>query len=143
MLVMTPFHHTITVLQSLFLECLLNGLHLLGHSRQHSLLQTVELVKASPGAYLTQPDEYATHCLRGKERKRWTHEQDNTCLNNCRMLCLCQIYHTFTTHEKCTMPKPTWKSNVSSQLKTNTNLPNWLPKAFTDSVLPVPAGPGG
>jgi hypothetical protein len=35
----------------------------------------------------------------------------------------------------------TWKSNVSSQLKTNTNLPSWLPRAFTDSVFPVPAGP--
>jgi len=35
----------------------------------------------------------------------------------------------------------TWKSNVSSQLKTSTKRPSWLPRAFTDSVLPVPAGP--
>lgn len=35
----------------------------------------------------------------------------------------------------------TWKSKVSSQLKTRTNLPSWFPRAFTDSVLPVPAGP--
>ena len=35
----------------------------------------------------------------------------------------------------------TWKSNVSSQLKTSTKRPIWLPRAFTDSVLPVPAGP--
>ena len=35
----------------------------------------------------------------------------------------------------------TWKSKVSSQLKTSTNLPSWLPRALTDSVLPVPAGP--
>ena len=35
----------------------------------------------------------------------------------------------------------TWKSKVSSQLKTSTKRPIWLPRAFTDSVLPVPAGP--
>lgn len=35
------------------------------------------------------------------------------------------------------------KSNVSSQLNTNTNLPNYAPNAFTLSVLPVPAGPNG
>ena len=35
----------------------------------------------------------------------------------------------------------TWKSKVSSQLNTNTNLPSWWPRAFTDSVFPVPAGP--
>lgn len=34
-----------------------------------------------------------------------------------------------------------WKSNVSSQLNTRTNRPNWWPNAFTDSVFPVPAGP--
>jgi len=33
------------------------------------------------------------------------------------------------------------KSNPSSQLKTRTYLPNVYPSAFTDSVLPVPAGP--
>ena len=42
-------------------------------------------------------------------------------------------YFLFTT--------PTWKSKVSSQLNTSTNLPSWFPRAFTDSVLPVPAGP--
>ena len=35
----------------------------------------------------------------------------------------------------------TWKSKVSSQLNTNTNRPSWWPRAFTDSVFPVPAGP--
>jgi hypothetical protein len=34
-----------------------------------------------------------------------------------------------------------WKSNVSSQLNTKTKRPNWWPRAFTDSVFPVPAGP--
>ncbi|MPC14664.1 hypothetical protein E2C01_007435 [Portunus trituberculatus] len=36
-----------------------------------------------------------------------------------------------------------WKSKVSSQLNTSTKRPSWLPRALTDSVLPVPAGPGG
>lgn len=31
----------------------------------------------------------------------------------------------------------------SLQLYTNTNLPKFLPKSFTVSVLPVPAGPYG
>jgi hypothetical protein len=35
----------------------------------------------------------------------------------------------------------TWKSKVSSQLKTSTKRPSWLPSALTDSVFPVPAGP--
>ena len=35
------------------------------------------------------------------------------------------------------------KSIPSSQLKTNTYLPNAYPIAFTDSVFPVPAGPYG
>lgn len=39
------------------------------------------------------------------------------------------------------MPLCTWKSNVSSQLKTRTKRPSWWPRAFTDSVFPVPAGP--
>lgn len=34
-----------------------------------------------------------------------------------------------------------WKSKVSSQLNTSTKRPSWLPRAFTDSVFPVPAGP--
>ena len=35
------------------------------------------------------------------------------------------------------------KSIPSSQLNTKTYLPKVYPKAFTDSVLPVPAGPYG
>lgn len=35
------------------------------------------------------------------------------------------------------------KSMPSSQLNTKTYLPNAYPKAFTDSVFPVPAGPYG
>jgi hypothetical protein len=34
-------------------------------------------------------------------------------------------------------------SKVSSQLNTRTYLPSYDPKAFTDSVFPVPAGPKG
>ena len=51
------------------------------------------------------------------------HQQQNGCIN----------VPVLTSH--------TWKSKVSSQLKTRTNRPSWLPSAFTDSVLPVPAGP--
>ena len=54
----------------------------------------------------------------------------------------CTHAHTHThTHSVVLYMPPTWKSKRSSQLKTSTNLPNWWPRAFTDSVLPVPAGP--
>eukprot|EP00972_Heterocapsa_arctica_P043315 6390367-Heterocapsa_arctica.AAC.1 len=36
-----------------------------------------------------------------------------------------------------------WKSMPSSQLKTSTCRPRQAPRAFSDSVLPVPAGPSG
>ena len=41
----------------------LDGLNLHGHSRQHGLLQTVELVKAAPGTALDQTNEDAPHGL--------------------------------------------------------------------------------
>ena len=55
-----------TLLLSLFLECLLDGLYLLGDSREHSFLQTVELIKASPGTDLAQTNEDTTHGLEVK-----------------------------------------------------------------------------
>ena len=48
-------------------------------------------------------------------------------------------YHTWQRPIK--MRPMAWKSKPSSQLKTNTNRPNWWPSAFTVSVFPVPAGP--
>ena len=50
----------------MLLECLLDGLDLLGDSRQHSLLQTVELIKASPRPHLTQTDKDTPHGLEVK-----------------------------------------------------------------------------
>lgn len=69
-------------------------------------------------------------------------------LNNCLFLLLrkmincvmCALLNNYVVLHKSSIIF-TWKSNVSSQLKTNTNLPSWLPRAFTDSVFPVPAGP--
>ena len=46
-----------------------------------------------------------------------------------------------TWHRPTKIRPIAWKSNVSSQLKTSTKRPNWWPRALTDSVLPVPAGP--
>jgi hypothetical protein len=53
---------------------------------------------------------------------------------------MCALLNNYVVFHKSSIIF-TWKSNVSSQLKTNTNLPSWLPRAFTDSVFPVPAGP--
>lgn len=47
----------------------------------------------------------------------------------------------YTWHRPTKIRPMAWKSKVSSQLKTSTKRPSWLPRAFTDSVLPVPAGP--
>lgn len=44
----------------------LNVLNLLGDSREHSLLQTVELIKASPRSHLAKTHKNTTHGLRGK-----------------------------------------------------------------------------
>jgi len=52
-------------------------------------------------------------------------------------------YAELTWHRPTKIRPIAWKSNVSSQLKTRVNRPSWLPRAFTDSVFPVPAGPNG
>ena len=57
---------TSTLLLSLFFECLLDGLYLLGDGREHSLLQTVELIKASPGTDLAETNKDTTHGLEVK-----------------------------------------------------------------------------
>ena len=44
-------------------ECRLYGLDLHGDGREHCLLQSVELIKAAPGATLDQANEYASHGL--------------------------------------------------------------------------------
>ena len=48
---------------ALFLEGLLDGLYLLTDSRQHPLLQTIELIKASPRPNLAQTYKDPAHCL--------------------------------------------------------------------------------
>ena len=50
----------------MLLQCLLDGLDLLGDGRQHSLLQTVELIEAAPGSHLTQTDKDTSHGLEVK-----------------------------------------------------------------------------
>ncbi len=47
----------------------LDVLDLLGHGRQHALLQTVELVEAAPGAHLTQTHKDAAHRLKHNTTK--------------------------------------------------------------------------
>lgn len=51
----------------------LDELHLLGHGRQHPLLQTIELVKAAPGSHLTQTHKDTTHSLEKKKKKTHSH----------------------------------------------------------------------
>lgn len=48
----------------------LDVLDLLGDSGEHSLLQTVELVKAAPSSHLTQTHEDTTHGLKKEINKR-------------------------------------------------------------------------
>ena len=55
-----------TLLLSMFLESLLYGLDLLGDGRQHSLFQSVELVKAAPGPNLAQTNKDTPHGLEVK-----------------------------------------------------------------------------
>lgn len=59
-------HHTLLLFASHVFEGFLYGLDLLGDSRQHSLLQPVELIKAAPGSHLTQPHKDTTHGLKEK-----------------------------------------------------------------------------
>jgi hypothetical protein len=46
------------------LETFLDGLDLLRDGRQHSLLQTIELVEAAPSADLAQANEDSAHGLK-------------------------------------------------------------------------------
>ena len=50
-------------LSSLDPQCCLDGLDLHGDSRKHCFFETVELIKASPGAALDQTNEYPAHRL--------------------------------------------------------------------------------
>jgi len=49
------------------LEAFLDGLDLLRDGRQHSLLQTIELVEAAPSADLAQANEDSAHGLKVNE----------------------------------------------------------------------------
>lgn len=125
-------HHTLLLFASHVFEGFLYGLDLLGDGGQHSLLQPVELIEAAPGSHLTQPHKDTTHGL----------EEKCSLVDN-RKTCTCKgaLKLEFCITYFMSFIIDTWKSKFSSQLKTNTNLPSWFPKAFTDSVLPVPAGP--
>jgi hypothetical protein len=67
------------------LERLLDGLYLLGNGRQHTFFQSIELVEATPGSYLTQTDKDSSHGLEIKrfvtvEHKHKTAELVAQCL---------------------------------------------------------------
>ena len=62
------FSYCLTGVIAAFSEWQLNGLYLLWHSWQHSLLQTVELIKAAPGTNLTETYKDTAHGL-GKRIK--------------------------------------------------------------------------
>lgn len=64
-----PFLSQLTIGMSLLLQGLLDGLDLLGHSRQHSLLETIELIKTAPRSHLAQTHKDTTHSLRVGEGK--------------------------------------------------------------------------
>lgn len=57
------FSYCLTCVIAAFSERQLNGLYLLWHSWQHSLLQTVELIKAAPGTNLTETYKDTAHGL--------------------------------------------------------------------------------
>ena len=59
-------HRGVGLVCGLDLEMLLDCLNLLGHGGQSSLLESVKLVKASPGSHLTQTDEDPSHGLEVK-----------------------------------------------------------------------------
>lgn len=88
----------------------LDVLDLLRDGREHSLLQTVELVKAAPGAHLAETHEDATHGLEKTEVRVFKNQDKEK---------------TIPIEQKCKMRSHhTWKSNVSSQLKTRTKRPS-------------------
>ena len=58
----------LTLHMSLLLQGLLDGLDLLGHSREHPLLQAVELIKAAPRSHLAETDKDSTHGLQGDKK---------------------------------------------------------------------------
>ena len=53
----------LSLVATVLLQGLLDGLDLLGHGRQHTFLQTIELIKASPCSHLAQTNKDAAHGL--------------------------------------------------------------------------------
>lgn len=47
----------------MFSQSFLDALNLLRNSREHTLLQSVELIKAAPCTYLAKSHKDASHCL--------------------------------------------------------------------------------
>ena len=81
------FSYCLTCIVAAFSEWQLNGLYLLWHSWQHSLLQTVELIKAAPGANLAETYKDTAHGL-GKKIK----DGLDKCL---QQPCNCQLKKSF------------------------------------------------
>lgn len=63
-------HTSVPVGVAVFPQGHLDVLDLLGDGRQHSLLQTIELVKTAPSANLTQSHKDTTHGLKGRRENQ-------------------------------------------------------------------------
>lgn len=79
-IILTPVSVWVAVLSQGHLDVL----HLLGDSRQHSLLQTVELVEAAPGSHLTQTHEDTTHGLKQRRSIKEISELNNQRTKSCK-----------------------------------------------------------
>lgn len=65
----TLLHTPVSVGVAVFSQGHLDELDLLGDGRQHSLFQTIELIKAPPGPHLAQTHEDTAHSLKKKTFK--------------------------------------------------------------------------
>ena len=111
----------------------LDDLDLHRYSRQHGFFQSVELVKTSPGTTFYQSDENTSHRFHIDTLSIY-----KSILTVCQCLRVGKNLHF--THSR-TLRKD--RILTSSQLNTSTCRPKRPPRALTDSVFPVPAGPYG
>jgi hypothetical protein len=107
-------------------------LDLLRHGGELVFLETVEFIETTPGAGL---DQTLQRVVRVIEMVGGVMLRVGKDIGRLVTLCVCCTYLTVK------MRPMLWKSMPSSQLNTSTCLPMAPPSAFTDSVLPVPAGP--
>lgn len=59
-------HTLVAVGVGMLSQGFLDALNLLRNCREHSLLQSVELIKAAPRAHLAKSHKDASHCLQGE-----------------------------------------------------------------------------